>query len=78
MLGRLFISGITALYVYLIVTYTKPFYVNNPVLPTALCAGLGFVIGAMFMAVYGIAIDSILYCYCYDDVTSKLQGKTEP
>ena len=72
MLGRLFISGLTGLYVYLIVTKSATYQVSNPVLPTALCAGLGFVIGAIFMSVYGIAIDAILYCFCHDEKKNKV------
>ena len=40
-----------------------------------LCAVLGYVVGSLFMAVYGIACDAILVVFIMDEEMEKQNGK---
>lgn len=67
MIGKLLIGSVSAFYTYLIIVNSQSLNVSDPTLPTILCGALGFVIGSVFISIYGISIDSILYCLCIKD-----------
>lgn len=76
-LGKIFITGITALIGYSIITQ-YPVYSQNltsPVVPTVLMAIIGFIIGSIFMSVYGTVSDAILIVFTMDEEIEKSSGK---
>lgn len=79
-LGKVFVAAISALIAYAIFTgadrYSNPeseTVVSAPMLPVLLVFFLAYAIGSMFMAVYGVTIDTILMCYVFEE-----SGKGEP
>lgn len=69
MFGRLFIMGATTLLCYLIITnapnYTST--LSSPNIPTMMFAIISFVVGSIFMGIYGTAADTILVCFVMDE-----------
>jgi len=60
-IGFLFIMVATALVGYLVLQATDP--TANPVLPVTLYCAIGWVVGQLFMSVFGLAADTSLQCY---------------
>merc|ERR1711865_9253 len=60
-IGFLFIMVATALVGYLVLQATDP--TANPVLPVTLYVAIGWVVGQLFMSVFGLAADTSLQCY---------------
>lgn len=76
-LGRAFIGLLTALFCYFIITRTEKFKtsVTYPEGPSLLCGVIGFVVGSLFMSVYGVACDAILIVFVMDEEMEKHNGK---
>lgn len=77
LVGQLFITFTTTCIGYAILvnsdTYSKN--LNSPLLPCIFFFFISYVISLMFMAVYGMACDTILQCFCVDEDISKSKGK---
>jgi len=54
---------------YFVITEVPYFHgtVQYPLLPVGLAGLIGYVIGSVFMMVYGVAADTIVHCYCIDE-----------
>eukprot|EP01017_Pseudomicrothorax_dubius_P000115 TRINITY_DN0_c1198_g1_i5.p1 TRINITY_DN0_c1198_g1~~TRINITY_DN0_c1198_g1_i5.p1 ORF type:complete len:100 (+),score=24.79 TRINITY_DN0_c1198_g1_i5:1-300(+) len=48
---------------------------NSPILPSILFICISYVIGLMFMSVYGMACDTIMQCFCTDEENQKEKGR---
>lgn len=75
-LGKLFMVIATVLAAYLVLTRYEYYKenVSNPILPCIIIGVIAYVISVVFMSVYGLAIDSILMCFLYDEEMAKGQG----
>jgi hypothetical protein len=69
MFGKVFVAAITALIGFLVITKWDKFNdgLYSPFIPTAVIFIFAYVIGAMFMTVYGMAADTILACFVVDE-----------
>jgi hypothetical protein len=67
--GKVFIAAITALAGFLVITKWDRFNDNlySPFIPTICIFIFAYVIGAVFMNVYGMAADTILACFIVDE-----------
>lgn len=67
--GKLTISVATAFIAYCILMYVEPYMtdVSNPFISCFLVFVIAFVIGTLFMSVYGMCIDAILQCFLLDE-----------
>ena len=67
--GQFCITLVVTVLTYASVTKISQFQetVHFPLVPVALAAGVGYVIGTIFMTVYGMAADAIIQCYCIDE-----------
>ena len=66
MIGRIFIACFTALIGYLIIDHAYGAKLNSPLLPTVIFGVIGFLIGSIFVSIYGNASDSLLHCFLVD------------
>lgn len=61
-IGKLFIALLTGYICYMILTsadyYKKKLFA--PILPTVFCIALAYLVGVIYMSVYGMGIDAIL------------------
>lgn len=75
-LGNMFIGISSTVIGYLILTQISYFADNivSPVVPTLGFLIISFVIGSLFMNVYGMAVDSILLCYIADSELNSKSG----
>jgi len=71
--GKIFIAAITALIAFLVLTnwdrYSENIY--SPFIPTLVIFIFAYVVGAVFMTVYGLAADAILACFILDEQINK-------
>jgi len=71
--GKIFIASVTALGAFLVVTkwskYSDSLY--SPLVPTIVVFVFSYVIGAVYMTVYGLAADTILACFIVDEEINK-------
>ena len=67
-IGKLFIACITALLGYIIITQAEKYNskLNSPILPTIVFLFIGYIIGAIFINIYGNACDALLHCFIAD------------
>lgn len=76
-LGKIFIALITTFCGYLVITnysyYVEVLY--SPVIPCIFFFIIGLLVGSIFMAVYGLAADSIMLSYFVDKELVEKQGK---
>ena len=73
-LGKLFVCSISALLTYLLVNLQLKEVVQYPWVPTIISGVIGFIVGAVFMGIYGIACDSILVVFCIEEELEKNHG----
>ena len=68
MIGKLFIAAITALIGYLIITKVDKYNdkLNSPILPTFCFLVIGYIIGSIFISIYGNACDALMHCFLVD------------
>eukprot|EP00002_Diphylleia_rotans_P013264 TRINITY_DN2588_c0_g1_i1.p1 TRINITY_DN2588_c0_g1~~TRINITY_DN2588_c0_g1_i1.p1 ORF type:complete len:618 (-),score=154.63 TRINITY_DN2588_c0_g1_i1:157-2010(-) len=70
-LGKLFIACSSALFAYLLLDETQDVSTEgnaeSPLYPTILVFIIAYAIGSAFMAVYEMAIDTLLLCFCVDE-----------
>jgi len=72
--GKIFVAGITALGAFYTITSLDTFstQIYSPFIPTIVIFIFAYVIGAVFMTIYGLAADTILACFIVDeDINSK-------
>jgi len=71
--GKVFISALTALGAYLVITKVEKFKeeVYSPVIPTLVVLVFAYGIGNVFMTVYGMASETILACFVLDEELNK-------
>jgi len=72
--GKVFIASITALGAFFTLTYWPRFstQIYSPFIPTVIIFMFAYVVGAVFMTVYGLAADTILACFIVDeDINSR-------
>ena len=67
-IGKLFIAGITALVGYVIITQVEDYNkkLNSPILPTLLFLLIGWLIGSIFISIYGMSSDALMHCFLVD------------
>lgn len=68
MIGKLFIAVATALTGYIIITEADKYNskLNSPILPTVVFLFIGYIVGAIFINIYGNACDALLHCFLVD------------
>ena len=68
LIGKLFIAVITGLLGYIIITQAEQYNskLNSPILPTVVFSVIGYIIGAIFINIYGNACDALLHCFLVD------------
>lgn len=78
-LGKLMIAALTAFLFYLFITYVNSVsrQYAEPILAVALVFVIAFLIGMLFMAVYSVAMDSLLQCFIVDETNQKGKGKAK-
>jgi len=73
MFGKVFIAALSALAGFLVITnwteYSEGLY--SPFIPTICMFIFAYVIGAVFMTIYGLAADAILVCFIVDEQLQK-------
>jgi len=81
-LGKMFVAAISALIGYAIFTGSDRFadpesesVVSAPMLPVLVIFLISYAIGSMFMSVYGMTIDTILMCYCFEESAGAARGQ---
>ena len=81
LLGKLFIACLTALCGYVIIT-EAPTYdgkLNSPLIPSLLFMLIGYIIGALFINIYGNASDALMHCFLVDcEINRDPQHSPEP
>lgn len=79
-IGKLFIAALTGLVGYVIITeaevYSKK--LNSPILPTFVFIVIGYIIGSIFISIYGNAGDSLMHCFIVDCDINKDPKKSPP
>lgn len=79
--GECFICALTAIIGYEIITNNDTYSskINSPVGPTIVFAFVGFIVGSLFMTVYGAVADAILIVFVLDEEIHKNHlGKLTP
>jgi choline transporter-like protein 2/4/5 len=69
-IARLSITSFTVMIMYLLLSvkiFTSIAIFNFPILPTFIVGFIAFIIGSLFVGVYGRATDSLLVTYCLDE-----------
>lgn len=76
-LGKLMIAALTAGGFYLLITYVTSIRQNylQPFYQVILAGILGYVVAVLFMAVYTVAMDTLLVCFIVDETNQKAKGK---
>lgn len=76
-LGKLMIAALTAGGFYLLITYVSSIRQNylQPFYQVILAGIMGYVIATLFMAVYTVAMDTLLVCFIVDENNQKAKGK---
>ena len=67
-IGKLFIAGVTGVAGYVIITEVTKYSekLNSPLLPTLVFILTGYVIGSIFISIYGNACDALMHCFLVD------------
>lgn len=81
LIGKVFISGLTALCGYIIITEAPTFNnkLNSPMLSTLIFALIGYIIGALFINIYGNSSDALMHCFLVDcEINKDPQHSPEP
>ena len=74
-IGKIFMIVMNVYICYLIYTNAEPYKteMNSTFLPLFIIFIFSWAIATIFMSVYGMAIDTILMCFLYDEENSKKQ-----
>jgi len=75
-LGKLFILGGSTAVGYIIITRVDPYKTElySAVAPVFVMGIATFIIGDLFMSIYGMACDTILQCFLVDENLNKGKG----
>jgi len=78
--GQLFISAAATIIGYVIISYDDTYKDNifSPAIPTVMFFIISFVIGSIFMSIFGMAADTLLMCLCVDKELSQGSAKSCP
>lgn len=78
--GKITIACATSFIAFLILENVDPYMssLSNPFLSCFICLVIAFVIGTLFMSVYGMAIDAILQCFLLDEKLSAGRDNAAP
>lgn len=62
-------AAVTGLIGYILITRIDYYddRLNSPILPTTVMVFIGFMLGTIFMNVYGMTGDTLLHCFCVDE-----------
>lgn len=76
-LGKLMIAALTAGGFYLLITYVSSIRQNylQPFYQVILTGIMGYIVAALFMSVYTVAMDTLLVCFIVDENNQKAKGK---
>jgi len=68
LIGKLFIAALTGLIGYVIITEADTYNdeLNSPILPTLIFVLIGYIIGSIFISIYGNASDALMHCFLVD------------
>ena len=68
LIGKLFIGALTGLIGYLIITNVDTYNdkLNSPILPSIVFIVIGFIIGSIFINIYGNSSDALMHCFLVD------------
>lgn len=81
LIGKLFIAAVTGLIGYLIITQVQEYdsKLNSPILPTLLFILIGWIIGSLFISIYGNSCDALMHCFLVDcDINRDPKHSPEP
>lgn len=80
MIGKLLITAGTALAFYCLITYVKSIAqtVFVPILLVVIVIIISYAVSTLFMAVYSIAMDTLLACFIIDETNQKAKGGKAP
>ena len=75
-LGKLMIAGSATFAFYMMITYVPSINTNviEPIYLVVLVFSLCLAIAMFFMAIYSIAMDTILQCFIVDEANQKAKG----
>ena len=75
MVGRILITALTSLLFYLFISYVQSVQENiqEPIYLVIIVALFTFAVATMFMAMFDVAVDTLLQCYLIDE-----QANTKP
>lgn len=67
-IGKIFIACATAVSGYVIITEAPKYnsQLNSPILPTIVFLIIGYIVGTVFISIYGNACDALMHCYLVD------------
>lgn len=67
-IGKLFIGVLTGLLGYIIITQVESYdkKINSPLLPTVCFLIIGYIVGSIFISIYGTASDALMHCFLVD------------
>lgn len=68
LIGKVFIAGATGIAGYVIITQVPTYSakLNSPILPTLVFILVGYLIGSIFISIYGNACSALLHCFLVD------------
>lgn len=68
LIGKVFISFLTALAGYVVITRVDRYKdkLNSPILPAFVFLCVGYIIGSIFISIYGNASDALMHCFFVD------------
>lgn len=75
-IGKLFITMLTAIICYLIITNTPEYrdHISSPWPSTIIFAIIGFIVGSVFMSIYGTVADACIVIFLMDQEITKYHG----
>jgi len=65
--GEGFVCLLTSFICYVILTTSDNYKSYSPWLPLIVIFFISYTVGALFMSIYGMAMDAILQCFCQDE-----------
>lgn len=80
-IGKAFIGAVTATAGYNVITRVDTYssQINSPFVPTLIFFVNGVVVGSIFMSVYGLSADTIMFCYFVENEgPDNIKGKNCP
>ena len=70
-IGKLLIASATTAIMWVIFNYTSWGTITSPLLPLLVVFVYSWVISLLFMAVYELAMDTLLVCFIVDETNQK-------